>query len=202
MTNAELRALLSRTLPVGEAVSLVGATFHEPLDLSGVSIAPVDFTGATFNAAVDFSRAHFRGLAWFKPCRFRATASFDSASFGNDARFDHAVFDGAASFARATFEGTATFDGVVAERAMHLGGITALGNVSCASARFRGAFSLRDAECLGGLWLERTRFDERPDLSGCDVHGRTWLRGATIAGQGDAPTRMAASLTAYGYQWT
>ena len=78
-----------------------------------------------------------------------------------------------------------------------------LRNLSLDRTRFRGAASLQDSECFGGLWANHTVFATRADVRGLEVHGRTWLVGAAVAEDStpSAANRLLGAIRSYGYHW-
>ncbi|MCR9137441.1 MAG: pentapeptide repeat-containing protein [Alphaproteobacteria bacterium] len=195
-----LRELLGQPFRAGEKHDLAGAAILGTLDLSGMAICGFDLTGAVFNDPVIARGAQFDGLTWFRRCRFLSGVDFSNVLFAHDARFDGAAFQRDAIFSKAEFRGIGCFDEATFRAAAFLDHMQVSGSFSADHARFLGTASLEQSECMGGLWWADTRFDGRCNLRGLEVHGRTWLRGAT-AGDRNA-NALARSIASYGYSWT
>ncbi len=167
------------------------------LDLNGLALDGMDFSGARFPDGIDARGARFDGLAWFKDVHF-GTARFDGATFMNDARFEGAVFGADACFAVAEFRGIGRYDGVRFAEGADFTGITCYGNFSLQDVRADGALSLRGAEWLGGLWCDGAALPADADTSDTQVHGRLWLRRATL---GNAPMKAEDFELSFGYAY-
>ena len=104
---ARLRAALQQPWRHGEALDCRGLVLTDRLDLAGLALCGVDFTGARFEAGIAAAGARFDGLSWFGGATFGDRADFSGTRFANDARFDGAGF-GEAGFRGAEFRGTAS----------------------------------------------------------------------------------------------
>jgi len=196
--SAEIRDRLTRAWRHGDHADFRGIICEEPLDLSGVALDGVDFTGARFAAGVDARGARFDGLAWFRDVAFGGPARFDDAVFMNDARFEGADFSGHASFHGAEFRGIGRFDGAHFAAGADMGATTCYGNFSLQSVDGRGAFTFGGSEWLGGLWCDRARLPGEVDLAETQVHGRLWLRGAR---RGNAALEPEDFGMSFGYSY-
>ena len=196
--------LLRRPAAVGEAAQLAGIVIDDPLIIENADVAGFDLSNAVFHSRVVFKEVNFTGLSWFKGCTFKSGAEFSGSSFANDARFDGAVFHREFSLARAEVLGASDFNGCVFHGHAVLDHSTFFGSLSFEAAGFHGKASLRKVTCLGGLWSERALFANLIDVTGMDVHGRTWLRNLRFSGQPGAGGKppLAQLINSYGYQWT
>ena len=72
------------------------------------------------------------------------------------------------------------------------------------ATRFNGPVTLQDSEMLGGLWLDGAGFQHSADFRGVEVHGRTWLTGASLADRRLAMPKSGQirDIVSYGYRWT
>lgn len=196
MRAADIRALLMRPWVHGEAADLRGLTLHDPLDLSGLVLSGVDFSGTRFEAPVTARGARFEGLSWFTGSDF-VGADFSGALFVNDARFDDARFATGPGFAGAEFRGIARFDGATLDsgdfRALTCYGNAAFARVNAGQCDFTGS------EFLGGFWADAARFGPGSTFAETQVHGRLWLKGARL---GNAPLPPSGFALAYGYAWS
>ena len=75
--------------------------------------------------------------------------------------------------------------------------LTCYGNASFAAAR-AGTLDLGDSEFLGGFWAQSAAFDPGASVTGAQVHGRLWLRGAM---RGNMPLTPDAFGLVFGYAW-
>jgi hypothetical protein len=80
------------------------------------------------------------------------------------------------------FHGISTFDRATFRSLCALDRATCFGNLSVGETTFERSCSLREVTCLGGLWCDRARF-ESLDMSGLEVHGRSFIRGSTVMRQ-------------------
>jgi len=198
----EIVALATQPLRKGATVDLGGIDVFELLDLSGRTIANVDFTGARFHAPVVAKGAIFAGLAWFRSARFDASVDVSRAVFNNDLRMKGAQFGGAATFSGAEMRGVCDLDEVCFKDRAELDHLIVMGNVSMAATRFEGPVTLQDSDFMGGLWLESASFGSRADFRGVEVHGRTWLKGTVVGGSNpQAPRDPLREIQSYGYRW-
>ena len=149
-TAAEIRTRLTRPWQHGTHADFRGVTCEAPLDLSGVAVDGIDFTGARFLGGIDASGARFDGLAWFRDVVIEGPARFDGAVFMNDARFEGARFQRPAGFRNTEFRGIGRFDGAQFPEGADLSGTTCYGNFSLQSVTGRGTVSFRGSEWLGG----------------------------------------------------
>jgi uncharacterized protein YjbI with pentapeptide repeats len=195
---ATVKARATRPYVFGETVDLRGLRLTEPLDLSHCSLTNVDFSGTTFEGPVTCAGATFSGLAWFKGCTFKGNAVFSAGLFESDARFDGAVMHDVFKFDRVELRGVGAFDHAWFQGA-RFDDLIAMGNLSFAAAIFAADVSCRNMQCLGGLWLDGTRFAASPDFHGTDVHGRMWVR-ALQSGPIGAPSHQDG-LVSYGYTY-
>ena len=78
--------------------------------------------------------------------------------------------------------------------------MTAFGNMSLNAAVFEAPVTFQDGEFLGGLWCEDTRFLARADFRGAEVHGRTWMKGASL-GRGGAGAEITRDIRSFGLRW-
>lgn len=195
---AEIRDRLSRPWRHGSHADFRGLRCDAPLDLAGLVLDGVDFTGARFDGGIDARGARFDGLAWFRDVRIAGQCRFDGAVFMNDARFEGARFEAPAGFRGAEFRGIGRFDGARFAQGADLGDAVCYGNFSLQDVEARGDVSLRGGEWLGGLWCERTRLPAEADLGETQVHGRLWLRGAR---RGEEPLHAAAFGMHFGYAY-
>jgi uncharacterized protein YjbI with pentapeptide repeats len=196
MTAASVLSRLRSPFRRGEVEDLRGLVIDEALELQDVELPNVDFTGAVFNAPLAIRGATFRGLAWFDQAVFNDSVDFSSSVFFNDGRFRNVKFKGSAAFSRAEFRGVACFDSAEFFAAAYLDRMLCYANLSLDKACFAGVASLQDTQCFGGLWGNRTRFRSRMVANGLEVHGRTWLVGATFGKE------SSSSWTSLGYRWS
>jgi hypothetical protein len=183
----------SAPLVVGETVDLRDLVISEPLDLSGLRLGNVDFSGTCFQAPVTGAMTEFLGLAWFRNCRFDNLVRFDGAVLENDCRFDHAVFNGAATFSRCELRGAAAFDQCQFRHDLALQHSVLFGNLSLSSTHIHGCLDLRSSQCFGGIWLDRCVAAQGIRGDQAEVHGRLWLRNADVGPIDD--------LICFGYQY-
>jgi hypothetical protein len=179
----------------GEVEDLRGLVIDEPIEIEEGEIPNLDFTGATFNAPVVIRGSTFRGLAWFDEVAFNDTVDFSSSVFFSDFRMRHARVRRLATFSRCEFRGVACFDNVEFADAAYLDRMTCYANLSFDGTCFAGVASLQETQCFGGLWGNHADFRSRMVAHGLEVHGRTWLVGASFAK--DRP----ANLSSLGYLW-
>jgi uncharacterized protein YjbI with pentapeptide repeats len=196
MRASEIRARLTRPWVHGEAADLRGLTVDEPLDLAGLVLAGVDFTGTRFNAPLLARGARFDGLSWFDGCTF-AAADFAGAVFLNDARFKNTRFATAPDFSGAEVRGILALDGAEVGDGL-FDGLTCYGNASLARLS-AGDARFTHCEFLGGFWAQDARLGSGARFTDSDVHGRLWLRGARA---GNAPLAPEAFGLRFGYAWT
>lgn len=203
LTATEVVALATAPLRRGVTVDLANVEVDEPVDLSNRMIANVDFSGACFKAAFSARAATFGGLAWFRGAQFAASADFVRAVFCNDLRMKGAVLQAPASFSGAELRGMCDLDGACFEDRVDLDRLVVLGNVSMAGTRFNAPVTLQDSDFMGGLWLEGAIFASRADFRGVEVHGRTWLKRATVsASDTQGPRDPLREIQSFGYRWT
>lgn len=204
ISAAEIVRRASVALVAGETVDLSRLVVAEPLDLRGVRLANVDFSGARFCAPVDARGAVFGGLAWFRDAIFEASADFTGAIFHNDLRLDRAKLKAHARLSAVELYGVLSLDHAVFAGRADLDGMIVYGNVSMAGTRFDGPVTLQDSEMLGGLWLDGAGFRSKADFLGVEVHGRTWLAGSSLAAGAVAmpESRQTRDIVSYGYRWT
>lgn len=195
---AEIRARLLEPWQHGEHADFHGLVCEEMLDLAGVPLAGVDFTGAQFKGGIDARGARFDGLAWFQDVQFNGPAHFDGAVFMNDARFEGVHFADASGFKGVEFRGIGRFDRAQFERGVDFSETVCFGNFSLQSATGRAPFDFRHSEWLGGLWCDQVTLPERADFSDTQVHGRLWLRGAR---RGNAPLTTKDFGMSFGYSY-
>lgn len=198
ITAAKIRERLLRPWKHGDHVDFRGVICKDRLDISGVAVDGVDFTGARFLGGIDASCTHFAGLAWFRDVVIEGPANFSGAVFMIDARFEGVKFQQAAGFCDAEFRGIGRFDGAVFAADADFSGTTCYGNFSLQSAESRGSATFRGSEWLGGLWCEDARFPAGVDLSDTQVHGRLWLRQAR---RGNAALRSDDFGMSFGYTY-
>jgi uncharacterized protein YjbI with pentapeptide repeats len=196
---SEIRARLAQPWRHGAHADFRGVICNGPLDLAGLVVDGVDFSGAVFPEGLDARQARFDGLAWFGGVTFGAPARFGGASFMNDARFEGTVFAGSAEFGGAEFRGIGRFDDAQFGAGADLSEIACFGNFSMQDVQAEGAVSLRAAEWLGGLWCAGMRLPPCADTTGTQVHGRLWLRGAR---RGEAPLAATDFEMVFGYAYT
>jgi len=203
VSAAEIVALVTVPLRKGVTVDLADIEVDEPLDLSGRVIANVDFSRAHFAKSFAARGATFAGLAWFREARFSSSVDFSRAVLGNDLRMKGARFRGAATFTGAELSGVFDLDGARFEDRADLDRLVVMGNVSMAGTRFDAPTTLQDSDFMGGLWLEGAAFASRADFCGVEVHGRTWLKRATVSGM-DGPGQRdpLREIQSFGYRWT
>jgi len=192
---ASIMARLRNPLRRGGVEDLRGLVIDEPLELRGGDLPNLDFTGATFNAPVVIRESAFRGLAWFEKVTFNEAVDFSSSVFCNDGRFNNTQFRRTATFSYAEFRGVACFDGAEFSDAAYLDRMICYANLSLDAACFAGVVSLQDTACLGGLWGNRVEFRSRLVAHGLEVHGRTWLVGASFA------ESLPSDWSSLGYRW-
>lgn len=180
----------------GEVEDMQGLVIDEPLELQGAELPNVDFSAATFNAPVIIRGSLFRGLARFDDAAFNGLVDFSSSVFSNDGRFRNARFREEATFSRAEFRGVACFDRTEFSAGAYLDRMTCYANLSLDATCFAGVVSLQGTECFGGLWGNRVDFRARLDARGLEVHGRTWLVGASFA------ENSTANWSSLGYRWS
>ncbi|MEW5422735.1 pentapeptide repeat-containing protein [Amorphus sp. 3PC139-8] len=200
-----LRDVLTGPFVPGRAEDMTGQSVEEALDLSGLDITSVDFSGTVFHAPVTAVGTRFLGLAWFRGCRFLAGADFSGATFLSDARFDDAQFGRDVSFSRAEMRGTFVLDRATCEKALFLDRLQVLSNLSMDATSVAGPASLEGSEVMGGFWCNGARFLSRCNAAGMEVHGRTWVRGTSVADGQTRPSGPAGLLTqihSYGYVWS
>ncbi|GKY89382.1 pentapeptide repeat-containing protein [Sinisalibacter aestuarii] len=195
---AEIRAVLCEPYRHGSHSPFAGITCDRPLDLSGLTLSGVDFSGARFAQGLDARGARFDGLSWFIGAEFGGDARFDGAVFSSDARFEDARFSGAARFGEAEFRGIARFDRARFANGFEAAKVTCNGNCSLEAAQVAGAASLAQSEFMGGLWCHDAALPATTDLDGTQVHGRLWLRGAR---RGNVPLRPGDIEMAFGYTY-
>jgi uncharacterized protein YjbI with pentapeptide repeats len=195
---AEIRAALSQPYRHGAHSDFAGITCDEPLDLSGLVLSGVDFSGARFARGIDARGARFDGLSWFIGASFGADARFAGAVFASDARFDDAGFAARADFSKAEFRGIARFDRGRFAAGFDATGVTGNGNFSLEEVQVTDEASLAQSEFMGGLWCQNAHLPAATDLTGTQVHGRLWLRGAR---RGNAPLRAGDVELAFGYTY-
>jgi uncharacterized protein YjbI with pentapeptide repeats len=203
MKTDALLSRLQRPFRRGEVENLRGLSIDEPLELQGVGLPNIDFTGSTFNAPVVIRGSTFRGLAWFDETVFNEAVDFSSSVFFNDCKFRKTKFRRAVSFSHSEFRGVACFDLAQFSDAAFLDRMICYANLSLEQTCFAGVASLQDTECLGGLWGNQVEFRSRMDARGLEVHGRTWLVGASF-GDESAPSiasQSASSIQSLGYRW-
>src|SRR4051812_6143902 len=158
-----------------------GLVIDEPLELQDAQLPNIDFTGAIFNAPVVVRGSTFLGLAWFDHATFNEAVDFSSSVFSNDVRFRNARFRRTATFSRCEFRGVACFDCAEFSDAAYLDRMTCYANLSLDATCFSGVVSLQDTACFGGLWGNHADFRARLVAHGLEIHGRTWLVGASFA---------------------
>jgi uncharacterized protein YjbI with pentapeptide repeats len=194
-----------RLAVVEEECSLANATIDATVDLTGATLADVDFGGSTLTGDATFDAVRFSGSAAFDGCEFRGRArypnavfdgaSFEDVTFDERADFEGATFDGEARFARATFEQRGYFKSARFEA------------VTFKRASFHEKASFKRARFRGPATFPRTRFVEKAsfkfarfgDLSVFEVarfgseaffwdatfEGRAWFTGAEFEHDGD-----------------
>jgi len=197
MRAAEVRAALSQPWRHGEAVNLRAVQLDETLDLSGLALCGVDFTGARFAKGLRAEEARFDGLCWFQGARFDGPADFSGAHFASDARFDAAVFT-EARFHAAEFRGIAGFCDARFAQA-DLAGMTAYGNADFGNVRVETRADFSGSEFLGGFWADGAELPPDADLGGTEVHGRLWIKRAR---RGNAPLRTTDFGLSFGYTYS
>ena len=198
MRAAAIRESLARPWVHGQAADLRGLTVTEPLNLSGMALSGADFSGTRFCAPVLAAGARFDGLSWFTGAVFEDKADFARALFINEARFDGARFAGPAGFGGAEFRGIARFDRAELARGGDFARITAYGNVSLDRTVFGGPADFTGGEFLGGFWCDTAHFDAGAAFDETQVHGRLWIRGATL---GNAPLGDERFGLSFGYTY-
>ncbi len=194
-----IRDLLTRPWKHGEAVNLRDVRVTGMLDLTGLALCGVDFSGAVFEGEVTARGARFDGLAWFKGAHFAAAADFSGAMFVSDARFDAANFAAKARFSGAEFRGIADFAQAAFHDAADFRALTCYGNADFARIRAQGRTSFAGSEFLGGFWADKAALPADADLRDTQVHGRLWLRGAR---RGNAALAERDFGLSFGYCWT
>ena len=197
-TPAEIRERLAQTWQHGNHADFRGVTCEGELDLAGIPLDGVDFTGARFAGGIDARGARFNGLAWFRDVRIEGPARFDEAVFMNDARFEGAHFKKEARFHGAEFRGIGRFDGACFAEGADMAETTCYGNFSLQSVDGRRTFDLGGSEWLGGLWCDHARLPDTLDLTETQVHGRLWLRGARRGNAALSPDDFGMS---FGYSY-
>jgi len=180
---------------------LTGLDVHEPLVLTERDLANLDFSGSTFHAPVRLAGARFLGLAWFGNCRFHSAFDASRAVFHNDLRAEDCLFYQDFTCARAEFRGVACFDRSDFHGPAHLDRLTCYGNLSLDHAVFRAPVSLQNSEFLGGIWCDSTEFRIRADFRDVEVHGRTWVRQASVGKENAARSSSLRQISSYGLQW-
>jgi betaine-aldehyde dehydrogenase len=167
---------------VGNTVDVRERMIEGALELSNCQIANIDLSGTTFAAPVRFVNVTFLGQAWYRGCRFLRDVEFTSCLFENDARFDGAEFSGAFRFHDVELRGIGSFNHACFRAAAHFESIAAYGNLSFDATAFSGPTRIERTQCLGGLWIDRIQSASHIDLSGLEVHGRTWIQGTETGG--------------------
>lgn len=199
MTSAaEIRDRLSRPWRHGQHADFRAVICDGPLDLSGMPVDGVDFTGAHFPDGLDARGACFDGLAWFRGVSFGGPARFDRAAFMNDARFEGARFASPVGFASAEFRGIGRFDDARFESGVDLSNTIFYGNFSLQNVAVTGVVTFRGGEWLGGLWCDGAHLPADADTSDTQVHGRLWLRRAR---RGNAPLAPSDFGMSFGYAY-
>ncbi len=199
---AEIVARATGPMQKGETVDLSNFEVLETVDLSGATLANVDFSGCRFRAPFIAKSTTFAGLAWFKGAEFASSLDMSRAVFCNDLRMRGAVMRGTVRLSKAELRGVADLDAARFEDRADLDGLVVFGNMSMAGTQFRAPVTLQDSEFLGGLWCEGASFAARADFRGVEVHGRTWLKHATVSGAPQAGARGAmGDIQSYGYTW-
>lgn len=198
MKASDIRTRLCEPWYHGDHADLRGLTCEGRLDLAGLDVCGVDFTGSSFPDGINAKDARFLGLSWFTGCSFGADAEFSGATFFNDARFEDCRFGGGLDFDGSEFRGIGRFDRVQAQSCASFRQISAYGNFSLAGARLAPAADFTGAEWLGGLWCDGTQFPDQLALEGTQVHGRLWLRRALA---GNHSLDAGAFPLAFGYTY-
>jgi uncharacterized protein YjbI with pentapeptide repeats len=199
MKSDAIRAQLLRPWTHGQATDLRGITVTDPLDLTGLTLSGVDFTGARFVAPVRAAGAVWQGLSWFTEVEFADQVDFSHTLFINDARFDGAHFARDARFSGTEFRGIARFDRAEVLGLAEFSDLICFGNAAFGGARLRGGAQFSGGEFLGGFWGDDLQLSGLADFSGSEVHGRLWLKRARL---GNMPLAASDFGLAFGYVYT
>lgn len=198
MNAADIRTALTRPWKHGEAVEIVGETISEPVDLSGLSLCGVNFRNTVFTRGFLAHNTRFNGLSWFDGVSFGGEADFSGAQFVNDARFNGAQFQTGARFARCEFRGTANFKAIQCAALFDLSEASSYGNADFALAQLGTECRMSQAQFWGGLWAQDAVFPAQTKLDDTHIHGRLWLRRATL---GNAPLHEDHFGMSFGYTY-
>lgn len=169
MTGAELVAELQRPWRHGEHVDARGIVLDEPLLLDGMDLRGFDLSGATLNGGLSARGARFRGLAWLREAVVRGTCDLSGAHFRIDLRAD----DLRASMVRlddAIVQGVLSLARTQLDT-LSLGRALVMANMTLEDAQISGATDLSGAEVLGGLWTKGAELGD-VHTAGLEVSGR------------------------------
>ena len=169
MTPYALRDALIQPWLHGEHLEGQGLRFTAPVILDGLTLRSFDLSNVIFEQGISARGATFRGMAWLKGATVHGALDLTGAVFRNDLRCDALTAD-AVHLSETRAEGVIDLDDAQLG-ALHLDRCICLANVSLARANVKGALNVSGSDLMGGIWARGAHLG-RVNNDGLLIEGR------------------------------